>query len=245
MLDVIPNPWQAARILDEALARLRKRAEEKEIIAAKLTLIEHIVADLSVQVDEAAEALFRKKIDQGDIVFRLLASPLDDLNYQFDEFFRTHVGFGDANAPLLRAVGTSLERSLYESAFKKDFNGFEKDVALYLDERDAVTWWWRMAARKSWALQGWRRNRVYPDFLVKLDGNGKTVRLLVMETKGKHLENEDTAFKRKLFELLESAYASGREAGEIELLADAPQSMRFRIVLQDVWKEGVEKALVA
>ena len=36
MLDVVPNPWQGARILDEALAALRKRAKEKEIIAARL-----------------------------------------------------------------------------------------------------------------------------------------------------------------------------------------------------------------
>jgi len=45
-----------------------------------------------------------------------------------------------AHAPLLRTKGTPLERSLYETAFKRTINGFEKDVALYLDDDDAVTW---------------------------------------------------------------------------------------------------------
>jgi hypothetical protein len=46
MLDVVPNPWQGARILDEALAKLRKRASEEEIIVARLTLVENIKRDI-------------------------------------------------------------------------------------------------------------------------------------------------------------------------------------------------------
>jgi type III restriction enzyme len=245
LLDVIPNPWQGARILDEALAVLRKRATEADIIAAKFTLMEHIGLDLREQVDTAAESIFRHKIESGDIVFKLLAAPLDELNFEFLEMFSTHVAFGDGSAPLLTSVGTPLERALYETAFKKDFNEFESDVALYLDGRDAITWWWRIAARKSWALQGWRRNRIYPDFLVKLESDGDVARLLVLETKGKQLEgSDDTGFKKKLFDILEYAYTKGRDAGEIELFADAPDAMRFRIVLQEeAWKNQIEGAL--
>lgn len=245
LLDVVPNPWQGARILDDTLAILRAKESEQSIINARLTLVEHIKRDLQEQLEAAAEAVFREKVKRGDIVFKLLAAPLDDLNFEFVERFRTHVALGDAGAPLLSFGGAPLDRALYERVFKRDVNGFEADVALYMDGNNAVKWWWRLAARREWGLQGWMRNKVYPDFLVHLDAKDDTARLLVLETKGKFLEGSaDTEFKRKFFELLEKAYAQGYEAGEIELFADAPGLMRFRILIEeDGWKNELESAL--
>jgi len=242
MLDVIPNPWQGARILDDALAALRKRASDTEIIDSRLTLIEDMRSDLSEQTEKAAEEVFRCKVRNGDIVFKLLAAPLDDLNFEFLECFETHVAYADSKAPLLNTGGAPLDRALYDRVFKKDFNEFEEQVALYLDGRDAVNWWWRIAARRDWGLQGWAKNKIYPDFLVRLDANGEMARLLVLETKGKHLEgSQDTEFKSKFFQLLEQAYSAGREAGDVELFADSPDVMRFRILIQEAaWKSDLE-----
>jgi type III restriction enzyme len=245
MLDVVPNPWQGARILDDALSKLRKRVDEKKIIDSRLTLVDRVTRDLQHQLEAATESIFRTKVKSGDIVFKLLAAPLDQLNFQFHEFFKIHVASGDDKAPLLRDIGTPLERSLYETAFKKHVNGFEKDVALYLDGSDAVTWWWRIAARRDWGLQGWMKNKVYPDFLIHLDAAKDVARFLVLETKGKHLEgNDDTEFKTKFFELLEEAYTKGIEAGEVDLFDDRPDEMRFRILIQETaWETDLEKSL--
>jgi hypothetical protein len=49
-------------------------------------------------------------------------------------------------------------------------------------------------------LQGWRRNRVYPDFLPRLARDGE--RVLELKTKGKQIDNEETA----LMEALQNAY---------------------------------------
>lgn len=138
-----------------------------------------------------------------------------------------------------------MERSLYETAFKRDVNGFEKDVALYLDGNDAVSWWWRIAARRDWGLQGWMKHKVYPDFLVQFDTQKDVARLLVLETKGKQLEgSDDTKFKEKFFELLDQAYTKGVDAGEIDLFDDRPDEMHFRILIQeDAWEPELEKAL--
>lgn len=245
LLDVVPNPWQGARILDDALAILRAKETEEAIVNARLTLVEHIKRDVQEQVEAAAEAIFRDKVKRGDIVFKLLAAPLDDLNFTFVEQFTTHIASGDAGAPLLNVGGSPLDRALYDKVFKKDVNGFEADVALYMDGNDAVKWWWRMAARRDWGLQGWMKNKVYPDFLIHLDADQDTARLLVLETKGKFLEGSaDTEFKRKFFELLEKAYAQGYEAGEIELFAGAPDCMRFRILIEEgAWQTELETAL--
>lgn len=245
MLDVVPNPWQGARILDEALEKLRKRADEKTIINSRLTLIEHINRDLQKQLEKAAENVFRVKVKSGDIVFKLLAAPLDDLNFEFQEVEKFHISSGDDKAPLLHDIGTPLKRSLYETAFKKHVNGFEEDVALYLDGKDAVKWWWRIAARRDWGLQGWMRHKVYPDFLIHLDAEKDVARLLVLETKGKQLGgSDDTIFKQRFFELLEEAYTKGIEAGEVDLFDDRPDEMRFRILIQEAaWKPDLEKAV--
>lgn len=246
MLGVVPNPWQGARILDEALEKLRRRVDETTIVNSRLTLIDDINRDVQQQSEAAAEGVFREKVARGDIVFKLLAAPDDRLNFEFEELLKIHVASGDDKAPLLHDIGTQLERSLYKTAFKKQVNGFEKEVALYLDSNDAVTWWYRIAARRDWGLQGWMKNKVYPDFLVHLDAKKDVARLLVLETKGKHLEGSvDTEFKTKFFKLLEEAYAHGVEAGEVDLFAERPDEMRFRIVLNEKpWPAGVEAALI-
>ncbi len=244
MLDVVPNPWQGARILDEAIAALSKRAKEQEIVGMRLTLVEHIKGDIQEQVEAASEQVFRNKVKSGEIIFKLIAAPLD-LNYQFQEVLKFHIASGDEKAPLLRTMGTPLERSLYETAFKSDVNGFEKDVALYLDDNDAVSWWWRIAARRDWGLQGWMKHKVYPDFLIQLDTQKDVARLLVLETKGKQLEgSDDTEFKQRFFELLEKAYTKGFAAGEVDLFNDRPDEMHFRILIQeDAWEPELQKAL--
>ena len=244
MLDIVPNPWQGARILDEAIAALSKRAKAQEIIGMRLTLVEHIKRDIQKQVELASEQIFRNKVKSGEIIFKLLAAPVD-LNYQFQEVLKFHIASGDEKAPLLRTMGTPLERSLYETAFKSEVNGFEKDVALYLDGNDAVSWWWRIAARRDWGLQGWMKHKVYPDFLIQLDLHKDVARMLVLETKGKQLEgSDDTKFKQKFFELLEMAYTKGIEAGEVDLFDDRPDEMHFRILIQEeAWEPELEKAL--
>jgi hypothetical protein len=41
-----------------------------------------------------------------------------------------------------------------------------------------------------------------------------------------------------------SAYTQGYEAGDVELIDDAPDGMRFRILLQDkAWKNDLETAI--
>lgn len=244
MLDVVPNPWQGARMLDEVLVALRKRASDEKIIASRLTLIEHMKGDLRTQVEAEAERVFRDKVRTGEIAFKLIAAPLD-LNYQFQEVLKFHVASVDDTAPLLSKGYLPVARALYDRALKKDVNGFERDVALYLDGKDAVTWWWRIAARRDWGLQGWMKHKVYPDFLIHLDAEKDIARLLVLETKGKHLEgNDDTKFKQKFFELLEQAYTKGVEAGEVDLFDERPDEMRFRILIQKAaWEPELEKAL--
>ena len=246
LLDVVPNPWQGARIVDAALAELRGRYDDKQIARCRIGLTDHMRNDLREQAEQQSEALFRRKVDEGTILFKLVGPPLDDLNWEIKQVLKTRVR---KNEPVLKRYGQDVQLSLFDPVFEKDFNSFESDVAIYLDEDEAVHWWHRIAARREWGLQGWLRRKVYPDFIVWQESKRGTTRLLSIETKGEHLSgSSDTKWKEKLFEVLEHAYDTGKEAGEVELLHKRPKEMRLRIILQPQdqgtgWKPGMQSAL--
>ena len=97
----------------------------------------------------------------------------------------------------------------------------------------------------DWYLDGWKRKRVYPDFLVALEeADGKPARLVVVETKGLHLQNDDTDYKRRLFDVLERYSGTSVAVGELRL-DSKPDPMRFRLVLDGDWKSQVDSALAA
>jgi len=239
LLGVVPNPWVAMTFVDQALAALRARdVDDGTIARGRLDLVSDMRVELARKVDTAARAIFDWKLADGTIAFRLRGDKLDwEMPPSFVTSFRpgTDRWMTDDNSD-------KLGRTLFLDGIKEgELNGFERDVALYLDGKDAVAWWWRLTARKDWALQGWRRNRVYPDFLMRLSGDGE--RLLVLETKGKQLDNEDTAFKRELMAALQNAYQRPI-AGEVELFDDSPETVRFTMLMQEEnWKPMLASAL--
>ena len=65
-------------------------------------------------------------------------------------------------------------------------------------KRKAITWWHRVAARQrsEYYLRGWKRERIWPDFIAMAGQTEGKPHLLVFETKGGHLDNPDTGYKR-------------------------------------------------
>lgn len=55
-----------------------------------------------------------------------------------------------------------------------------------LDGHKAINWWHRNVALAQWGygLQGWKRGRIYPDFLFAVSGEGAARRIVALETKG-------------------------------------------------------------
>lgn len=241
LLDVIPNPWQGMRILGETLEVLRGRGvTEDRLYTNRLELLREMKLDLKKQVHEASEALFLQKLSQGQVVFRLVTTNDPKLNWKLRETLE--VDLSEDEQPLNRKNGEAIEKSLFEKVFRRDFNELEKETAWYLDAKDCVHWWHRIAVSQgSYGLQGWQKNRVYPDFLACIHGtkDGK-FRFSVLETKGEHLKgNDDTAYKQKLFDILTEHAAKAMRAGELVLGTQADQ-MTFTMLMEDSWKQSLE-----
>ena len=232
LIDVIPNPWQASRIVMEALDKLRKKGiTEEGLYNNRLFLIESLKNHVKEKVQEHSESIFRAKLNQFEITFRLVTA--GDGRLSFEVAKEMHVMARKNERKLVKADGLPVENSLYEFAFEKDFNNLEKDFALCLADDHAISWWHRMVARQDYALQGWQRNKVYPDFIACIGEK----RLLVLETKGLQLKgNEDTEYKRRLMELLSEYHESGMASGEISLKSGLNKAMTLTMLMEDDWR---------
>lgn len=239
LLGLIPNPWIGYKLVDAAVATLLARGiDEAEIAKGRLDLLDSMRVELAAKVDAEARSIFERKLADHTIAFRLMGAKPDwEMPPWVEVEFKPGVDLWEVDND-----GHTLGRTLFTDAIRRgEMNGFEKDVALYLDGSNAIAWWWRLTSRGAWGLQGWRRHKVYPDFLMRLSGDGR--KMMVLETKGKQLDNDDTAFKRDLMAALGAAYAKP-SPGEVELFDDSPDAVHFKMLMQEQdWKSQLATAL--
>ena len=204
--DIVPNLWQAARIAHEMSKRLIADGETEADIYDRRSYLAHVLREhVKSEVEKQAEQVFRRKLEHGEIRFDLEAQ---DLNYRMVDKYEIQVN-PDNDRPLLNNF-EPVQLSLFEPVFEKQFDSeLEKKFAYYLDEERALRWWYRVAARQrgEYYLQGWKRRRIYPDFVAMTSEINGLTRVLIFDTKGQHLSgNLDTEYKRKVLETLEGAF---------------------------------------
>jgi type III restriction enzyme len=234
ILDLVPNAWLGWEWLDAVLNKLAARGLAEDAIARSgASLIETLRVGLEAERDRLAEEVFRRLVEQGRIEFGLRADLAD---YEIPQELTSPGALRPE--PLGRSDGRPVEKSLFEPVFKSMVeNKFEADFACYLDEQAALSWWHRNVARTQYGLQGWRRDKVYPDFVFAQIAGKDSTRLVVMETKGAHLKNPDTDYKRGLLEFLTARYQDRRsgKVGELALDAGSVQVV-CDLVFSDAWR---------
>ena len=242
--DLVPNAWRAYALVDAVVARLIEEGhEESRIAASSALLVEQLRADLEARRDTLAEAVFAERVRSGRIEFRLRA---DRLDYEIPESLM--VDFPERPRTLARPDGRPVEKSLFDPLFESMLdNEFEGEFACYLDAQSALKWWHRNVAKSGYGLQGWRKNRVYPDFVfAKTERDGKPT-LVVMETKGAFLKNEDTEYKQRLLAAMTAAYLDDRNvrAGDLELIGKNGVRIVCDLIFDANWKNDLNKRYFA
>ena len=218
VLDIVPNAWVAWALVDAVLARLVAAGFAERLLAASsASLLERLRMDLEAERDRLALAVFQVHMARGQVEFQLRADATD---YALPTEFALEIS--DKPQPLVRDDAKLVEKSLFEPALAAlTDSGLERDVACYLDSQAAVQWWHRNVAKAQYGLQGWKRNKVYPDFVfARATGAGGST-MVVLETKGLHLAgSSDTLYKQALLERLTQAFAEHRmeRAGAVELV---------------------------
>ena len=201
LTDLVPNPWQAARIAGDLLDELRAHGfDDAGIYAQRRSLVFNLRDCIEKQIGRLAERVFQDKLESGAIRFNLEPS---EPNFRVADDYERDVAADDHS---LEYAGQGIQKSLFDPPLERDFNSLEKDFAFHIDRQDAIQWWHRIIERQrhEYYLRGWQQDRIYPDFVAMSGEPDGTQRLLVVDTKGRHLEgNARTRNTEQVFATLE------------------------------------------
>ena len=233
MLDIVPNPFVGREIVGRLIGALRGRGfDDRKLGGIARLVVDEMRRELDRERDARAEALFKAAVTAGRIQFRLR---LDGRNWRMA--FQIDTTEPPDGRQLVSRNGGPLERSLFAPVYEGEFNRDERDVAVYLDGEEALTWWHRNVARTQYGIQGWKKGKIYPDFIFAVRTDGAANRITVLETKGDHLDNLDAAYKREVLSFLSSSFEWDHctPAGELELVADNGQTVQCALILMSEW----------
>ena len=224
--DVMPSAWQSGRLVRQLLDRLRAAGETDEGIFDRRSYLAHALREyVKDAVVAQAARIFHDKLRQQEIRFDLEAG---QPQYRMVDSYELLVSQDEKT---LQNHGESLQLSLFTPVFHREFDSeLERSFARYLDEQKALEWWHRVAARQrgDYYLRGWKQERIWPDFIAMAGRNAGQPQVLVFETKGGHLDNPDTDYKRRVLETLQNTFNCGTMT-----VRNGPAKGTFRLVFSE------------
>lgn len=235
--DIVPNPFVGREIVGKLLSALEARGfDEAKLGGLASLIVEELRKGLDTERAVRAEALFKEEVKGGRIQFQLR---LDGRNWRMP--FITETMEPENARQLVSTTGGPLEKSLFAPMYENELNQDERDVAIYLDSEDALSWWHRNVARTQYGIQAWQKAKIYPDFIFSVRGKGVTV----LETKGDHLDNLDTAYKREVLSFLSDNFGWNdfTPAGELELIQSNGETVQGTLILMSEWRTKLPEYL--
>ncbi len=225
--DIVPNPWQAARIAQSLIDGLGADGESDDAIYDRRSWLSHALrAHVAGRAGELAQAVFMEKLGRKEIRF-----DLDPGRRSFRVAESFEIVVPEDAGRMERNDGRLLQLSLFEPVYTHQFDSnLERKFARYLDEQKALQWWHRVAARQGggYYLRGWKQNRIWPDFVAMAGSENGRQRFLVYDTKGPHLDGSDTGYKKHVLDALEGAFDCGSMT-----VRDGPAKGIFKLVFDE------------
>jgi len=235
ILDIVPNSWVAYEIGKKVMDIFLVKYDKKTVTNNLVFIIEELRKYLEKERDRLAEQVFRDLIKRKTLWFFLLS---DKGGYKLPNSIRVK----NTSKKLVRQDNTPIQRSLFDVMPEEELNEMEKSVAIYLDEQGKLLWWYRNLSRQDYYIQGWKKHRIYPDFIFadtddkKQDDYNK---IYVVETKGLHLKNEDTDYKNNVFDFC-NKLGQQRDWRELNL-EFAKKRIEFQVIFENEWKARINK----
>jgi type III restriction enzyme len=236
LVDIVPNPWVAHGLGKRVLASLLKTNNPEAVADHFVFIIEETRKRLALEKDRLAREVFEALLASGELRFMVIGQ---DMGFHFPK----RLTLKPLSKRLTQANGAQLQLSLFDAVPEDQFNETEKSVAWYLEDQDRLFFWFRNQSRQDYAIQGWKKNKIYPDFIVSsiVKEDVREYNAYVVETKGIHLKNEDTAYKQEMFKIC-SKHAQPVAVRDLDL-ALAVKSVRYEVVFEDEWKRKLNELL--
>jgi type III restriction enzyme len=231
------------RIVSETLNQVLAKNPDLNgrLAIVRFPLKERLNGFINRETDKQTEAVFRRLFETKKLCFFLECK---EARFEIPPQVELRL----KKPRLVHDDNSQLQRSLYDYV-NSDLNDYERAVALFLDGHPEVLWWYRnLVGPENFAIQGYRRNRIFPDFIVQQGHDDKpSAYVLVVESKGKHLKgNEDTTYKRDVAGYFDKV---GRKV-RWQRLAREFQDQTFRFQVLDEgdypdqsWRDELKRAL--
>jgi len=190
--ETIDNAFVAHDISKQAIATLKKSLKQELLDQDAGYIAGELEKHLLEYRKSAEQKIFEKLIKSGTLVLAVS----DD-----DKF-----GFTMPDSDTIEnSLRSQYGLSLYEDIDVSSLNTLERKVADVINSSRNVIWWARNKASKDWyAVQGWQRGKIRPDFIIaRKDDKERLEFVYVVESKGEQLEgNADTIYKDAVFKTM-------------------------------------------
>lgn len=240
LVDIIPNPWVCYQICDRTLKAISRNAEDKIIASNLVFIVEELRKQAEKEKDRLAQEIFYEMLEKKSLRFFLIKDEKETQKLRSSFMAPRDV------KRLARESNAPLQKSLFDIVPEDGFNELEKSVAWYLEEQGRLLWWYKNISRQDYWIQGWKKPRIFPDFIfTEIHPNNKKDfdKVFIVETKGLHLKNDDTAYKQDILKLCQDHY---EEKSWSELGLEFPEKrVVFKVIFEDEWKQRINELFAA
>lgn len=233
--NVVSNPWIAYDFSQSVLNPLTEKYGQETVAQHFIYIVQETKKHLSKEKDRLAHFLFKEMLDKDELRFMVIANGFDI----------TAPKKAKAGKQLTRVNGSPLQASLFDYMMEDDFNSLEKDIACFLDEQKDLFFWYRNVSKQDYSVQGWQRGAIYPDFIFakNTNDNNSDAKVYIVESKGIHLENQDTAYKQAVFEICnQNANVKQTDMASFSR-ALKQRTTQFEVVYGDEWQQRLSEMM--
>ena len=240
LLDVMPNPWRGSEVARRVFGALLKKHPQEQVSSNYVFILEELRKQLEGERDRLSQQVFRELLASGTMRFIVVT---EDLAFNRLPSTIETVPGRQAN----REDGSQYEQSLFDITYEDDLNGLENKVATYLDQQERLFFWYRNRARKDYYVQGWKRGKIYADFVFTLRSDEPGTddeyhQVFVVETKGLHLKDSaDTSYKRCVFDICSEHAAKKDWADFVPAMQETV--VNFEVVDEDEWEKRLNSMI--
>jgi type III restriction enzyme len=205
----IENAFLSRKIALEWLEILKKEIGEEKLTEYFSFITALLVKYIDEYKQKREEEIFKEEVESDNIKLAIT----NDKN----------IGFKIPNSDIITttSVPNLYDYNLYDDVEVASLNTLEKKVVGILEKQGTTLFWFRNRVARNWyAIQGWRENKIRPDFVVaKKKDNGEIEIVYLVESKGEHLlGNNDTTYKNSVLQKMTEQNKNGKlKSYQIEL----------------------------
>lgn len=193
-IELIPNAFSARSLCEQHLLVLSKKLGKESLRDHFGFIVSTLVKHLESEKLRQEESIFLDLIKNKKLV---LAVSTD-----------TEFGWSIPTKDEIQVSGIDnpYKYYLFDDVDINSMNSLEQNVGDILEKQDRILWWFRNKVGRDWySIQGWRKNKISPDFVAAKRDGDKVEVVYILESKGEHLMgNTDTLYKKNILDLITS-----------------------------------------